>query len=774
MHQLANIFFPSSVSVKGIGSGSSATSATNIPPAVQALPAGTIIKGNVTGRNPAGDMVLTTPQGDLALKTNIFMKRGVEVSIKLEKAMDELMAKILTIDNKSVSKYVNGLQNKQAGSEVLLQSTLQAMGKTDASGTVFTSSTPLKALLMPKLQQELQTTATQTKTGQALQTGITQSTPTTSTPYGNAASAASATPQLSQQAAAGALSNLNYSAHAALSALPPKIAAIIAAATQGAELEVKVKSIHIAPPAPERNKSAMPAQKMQPSINTPQPTQTTPTATIPANQTNSAAAQPQTIHTQTAQPTTGTTIPPSTPSATSNPTVTPPINTATAQTTPTSQPTLAQTTKASTGAVIVPPARHATATTTHVTSGNDARSTVPTPVPKNISTAAHASTAAQPSASTQPSPAQTAASQTTSGHATSPTASAAPARNPHIQTAPTAPNAPTTSPQTAAYNTTSQVAAPSTPTHTTQIPNTPLPTAQPIADTKATIPAIVIQASPNSAQTLQTPLGTLRLFIPTPLPLGTQLQLEVTAATPQALSAGMVAESIKELGGFDELQQINLVASAEGKPPLATIPQAGGKDLTTDMLFFLTALKGGDVKKWLGDRTSKALENNSSELLSRLTSEFGQLRGNQVEAKEPGQWNLASIPMAYGEDVSPVHMYYRHNERESDENVQHDHTDHFVVDVNLTNLGAIQFDGFMTKPDNKKLSFDLLVRTDTPLPDEVQQGIRTIYQDAQAITGFNGSMGFRVGANARLDLKREIAAQGNSQSPPPDTDALIV
>jgi len=736
MQQLANIFFPSSVSVKGVGSGASATSTTNIPPAVQALPGGTIIKGQISGRNAAGDAVLQTPQGELALKTNIFMKRGVEVSIKLEKAMDELMAKILTIDGKSVSKYVDGLQNKQATSEVLLQSTLQALGKTDASGTVFTTSTALKALLMPKLQQQAnlqqttaQTTSTNLSSGQATTTSAAPS--TQAMPSTAPASASIA----SQPNAGGALSNLNYSQQAAMSALPPKIAAIIAAAPQGAELEVK---------APQ-----------QAATNT-----TAATTTRPNAQTQPATSQNTTVATNNSTTNTPQTI-------ASNTTQTP--NVAATQTT-------AQNPQVSTTAPSNP-ANQTNNTLPTSTTTIDAR---PATMPATQSTT---TPAAAPSATTNsPSPTTATAPNVAPSNAANAPVSAPQTSTSSMPSSPTVtspPNAaPTLTPTNASQTQTYQpsTSTPTTPQAASATPTatTPAPNIASTADVKATIPAVVIQSSPNAAQTLQTPLGTMRLFTPTPLPLGTQMQLEVTAAAPQALSAGMVANSIKELGAFDELQQVNMMAAAEGKPSLAPIPQAASKELTTDILFFLAALKGGDVKKWLHDKTSRVLDKNEPALLARLGTEFGQLRGNQVEAREAGQWNVLSFPIGYGEDVSPVHMYYRHSERDNNDNATHDETDHFVVDVRLTNLGDIQFDGFVTKPDKNQLSFDLMVRTDAKLPDDVQKGIRDIYGNAQEITGFKGSMSFRVGANARLDLAREVAAEGNTPLTPPDTDSLIV
>ncbi len=65
----------------------------------------------------------------------------------------------------------------------------------------------------------------------------------------------------------------------------------------------------------------------------------------------------------------------------------------------------------------------------------------------------------------------------------------------------------------------------------------------------------------------------------------------------------------------------------------------------------------------------------------------------------------------------------------------------FIVEVELSELGDMQLDGFVKKKD-KDTRFDLMVRTLKPMADKYRQEISRIFSDAAEITGFKGQIQF--------------------------------
>jgi hypothetical protein len=67
--------------------------------------AGAVVRGTVQQRLPQGMIVLDTELGALTIKTDVPLKRGAELAIKIEQVKDTLIARIIAIDGKSFAKY---------------------------------------------------------------------------------------------------------------------------------------------------------------------------------------------------------------------------------------------------------------------------------------------------------------------------------------------------------------------------------------------------------------------------------------------------------------------------------------------------------------------------------------------------------------------------------------------------------------------------------------------------------------------------------------------
>ncbi|MBX9726673.1 MAG: hypothetical protein K2X09_05350, partial [Rickettsiales bacterium] len=68
----------------------------------------------------------------------------------------------------------------------------------------------------------------------------------------------------------------------------------------------------------------------------------------------------------------------------------------------------------------------------------------------------------------------------------------------------------------------------------------------------------------------------------------------------------------------------------------------------------------------------------------------------------------------------------------------------FILEVEMSQLGPLQFDGFVRTLDKTK-SFDLMVRSNAALPADVDAGIRNIFTSSMEITGLRGQVIFQHG-----------------------------
>lgn len=175
--------------------------------------------------------------------------------------------------------------------------------------------------------------------------------------------------------------------------------------------------------------------------------------------------------------------------------------------------------------------------------------------------------------------------------------------------------------------------------------------------------------------------------------------------------------------------------------------------LGANVLFFLAALRGGDIRSWLGDGPMRVLERLRPELAGRLGEEFSRLARL---ADEPGSndWRVAAVPFADGEDVHRIRFLTRQSPQEEDKGESGRGT-RFLVDVELTRLGRLQLDGLVAK-DGKRV--DLLVRSNQPLPGRMRDDIRVIFQEAAALTGLQGGVGFQAQPAGFVDVAAAVPA----------------
>lgn len=313
----------------------------------------------------------------------------------------------------------------------------------------------------------------------------------------------------------------------------------------------------------------------------------------------------------------------------------------------------------------------------------------------------------------------------------------------------------------------------------TQATNLPLPptanntTPSPAAAPKAGIPAYVLGHEADGATILQTPVGTLKSYLPQRLPVGTAVRLDVQPMPnqPQPATPGIgapvdpqstVTTLAQQWPALDETLKLFPSTHEAARPLLQAMPEIGPK-LTSGLLFFIAAVKTGDLRQWLGNRAVAALEARSPDLAARLKGDMLQLQTLLVDSPLQ-QWNSAMVPMLYQGQLEHARLFFR-DDREGDASnkKKNDGDQRFIVEIDTSHLGEVQFDGFVRAGEKAK-QFDLIVRSGTALPAELQQQVRGTFEAAMESSGMKGYLGFQQGSQ---HFVRPMASGNTSSGPKP-------
>ena len=269
----------------------------------------------------------------------------------------------------------------------------------------------------------------------------------------------------------------------------------------------------------------------------------------------------------------------------------------------------------------------------------------------------------------------------------------------------------------------------------------------------------IMPSAPGAPPVLATPFGTLRLDGITALARGNTVTLEITGppALPSPASQAAVTAAIPSLSPtWSRWPALEMaVATLQGIDPAAarhlteTVAPRSNAGLTSQALFFLRALGRGNVSEWLGKGPTEALGTANPALLSQLSDEFRKMAPTTGET-EADDWRVVHLPLSSGTEIEPVRLLMRRHGGGQQETEKTDQGTRFVVEVSLSELGRLQFDG-LVRDDGKRL--DLIVRSDPPLPPTLHGDIRALFIRSSEIAGLRGDVGFQAAPPEFIDVK---------------------
>lgn len=200
----------------------------------------------------------------------------------------------------------------------------------------------------------------------------------------------------------------------------------------------------------------------------------------------------------------------------------------------------------------------------------------------------------------------------------------------------------------------------------------------------------------------------------------------------------------------------------------AVLPSAAAPaQMGASVLFFVAAMRTGDVQGWLGDKAIETLKlAGKADIIGRLGNELSNLARLNSETL-PGDWKALSIPLAWQNDIHKVAVYTRKEDQDdnSPNGSSKGNRTRFVMDLNLSNMGQVQLDGLFTGNASDSIGrLDLVLRTEQSFTQAMKQQMRTAYKNALDETKITGELSFqdhmqdwvRITADAAKEYTEDI------------------
>lgn len=154
-------------------------------------------------------------------------------------------------------------------------------------------------------------------------------------------------------------------------------------------------------------------------------------------------------------------------------------------------------------------------------------------------------------------------------------------------------------------------------------------------------------------------------------------------------------------------------------------------------LFFIAAVRGGDLTQWLGSASTDTLRRSGkSGLLERLGLESSTLNKLATD-NVSGEWRAISLPMMWENQVQKIALYYKNDSRPEQDNPE-GRQHRFIFDLSLDAMGPVQIDGLF-----RAQRLDLIIRAKEPFSPPMQTEMRRLYAGALGKTSIIGDLSFQ-------------------------------
>ena len=263
------------------------------------------------------------------------------------------------------------------------------------------------------------------------------------------------------------------------------------------------------------------------------------------------------------------------------------------------------------------------------------------------------------------------------------------------------------------------------------------------------ITGVVTMTSPQGHAIVQTHSGPISLATPNLLPPGTTISfLIITALNSISIEtlSGMANQNADVIMGEHRWPELSdaIRALSTGHPTLGqqvinSILPKTGPGLATNIILLISAIRNGDIRNWLGDAPVRALQRIKPELMSRLRDDFSQI-SRLSDDNISNVWRSYPLPFFNGQELDQIRLYIKRKSESDDDDSSPNQETRFILDLNLAHIGRLQLDGLVR---SSQKCLDLILKSDNPLNQTLQNGIRDVFQKALEQTGHMGGLTFQ-------------------------------
>lgn len=255
-------------------------------------------------------------------------------------------------------------------------------------------------------------------------------------------------------------------------------------------------------------------------------------------------------------------------------------------------------------------------------------------------------------------------------------------------------------------------------------------------------------------------------------PIGTQITLEITKQTTanqimwQPMSAPLLFMPDIWTTFQDIHQTLNQAAPQMAQAMSNIIPNASSPaQLGNGAMFFLAAMRTGDVQGWLGEKASEIIKRaGKGNLLTRLGQEFFTISRMSSESTNQ-DWRTLNLPLMWQNDIHKTLIHYRkeHGQDHGDNQSTKSQT-RFIMNLSLTKIGKIQIDGLFREQESNSKRLDLILRSENSFSSAMKTKMRRLYTDALSETQISGELSFQdkpeywvhIAKNTKPDYSADI------------------
>lgn len=265
-----------------------------------------------------------------------------------------------------------------------------------------------------------------------------------------------------------------------------------------------------------------------------------------------------------------------------------------------------------------------------------------------------------------------------------------------------------------------------------------------------TLTGTVVAQPPAGQAVVATAIGTLAVPVPAPVEVGTTLRLELGAGQTPAPAPAAPPEGLTRQGWPALTETLTALGSTDGAALdtlMRALPQ-GGPHLAAAMAAFAGSMRRGQGRLALGEEPLRVLEKaGRGDLAQRLRGDLDALEEKPARTMAGAEgWQAQTMPFVHQGAIEAIALYVRGGISDQEGGGKGQGKgggdQRFILDFRLSNLGRLQLDGLVRQPD--KL-FDLIIRTQAPLPERMRMEIMAIFTQAAELVGTKGGVMFQAG-----------------------------